>query len=178
LEQLTELLAARNGFYAFESALHVFGSGSTVVGGSLEDWNDNNGWIASYGGLADGAFFFAEDVFGGQFAIIGDEICTFDPETAATEAVSSSIEDWAGQLVQNYSVLTGFVVAHDWQTQHGVIEPGCRLVPKRPFVLGGEFSAANVCSLAAVKGIHVRADLALQIRDLPDGSKIRYRIVG
>jgi hypothetical protein len=29
--ELAELLATRNGFYAFESALHVFGSGPSAV---------------------------------------------------------------------------------------------------------------------------------------------------
>ena len=37
--------------------------------------------------LADGLFFFAEDVFGGQFAIRGEQVVTFDPETGEIEAM-------------------------------------------------------------------------------------------
>src|SRR4051812_25431454 len=96
LDELADLLAERNGFYAFESALHVFGSGPCAVADSLEGWNSAAGWIASYEGLADGLFFFfAEDAFGAQFAVRGEEILTFDPETAEAKVMASSIEDWA-----------------------------------------------------------------------------------
>jgi len=176
-DELAELLSERNGFYAFESALHVFGSGPSVVGRSLEEWNSRDGWSPSYEGLADDLLFFAEDVFGAQFAIRGDQVFSFDPETATAAAMASSVEDWADQLVAHYQVLTGFPVAHAWQQEHGVIEPGHRLVPKKPFVLGGDFAAVNVYSLDSAEGMRVRAELALQIKNLPDGAKIRYRIV-
>ena len=79
-QEHVNLLAERNGFLAFESALLV-----RPVGGPRDvwDWNSAQGWRAGYGDLADGLFFFAEDVFGGQFAIVHDEIVTFDPETRA-----------------------------------------------------------------------------------------------
>lgn len=176
-DDLAALLSGRNGFYAFEAALHVFGVGAHVVGRSLEEWNSSDGWIASYQGLADGLFFFAEDVFGAQFAIRGDRVVTFDPETAEVEVMASSIEDWADQLTGNYQVLTGFPVAHAWQATHGAIVPGHRLVPKQPFVLGGEFAVSNLYSLDAVEGMRVRAGLALQIKDMPGRAQIRYRIV-
>ena len=175
--ELAELLDQRNGFYAFEAALHVFGAGSGVVGGSIETWNSDGLWRTAYGGLAEGFHFFAEDIFGAQFAVRGNEVFTFDPETAETVRIASSIEDWAEQVAGNYRTLTGFPIAHAWQQANGAIEPGCRLVPKRPFVLGGDFTVANVYMLDSVEGMRVRGELALQIRDLPDGTKIRYRIV-
>jgi len=176
-DELVELLSERNGFYAFEGALHVFGWGVSVPGRSLDEWNAGAGWRASYEGFADGFFFFAEDAFGAQFAIREENVWTFDPETGDAEVMASSLEDWADQVVGNYSVLTGFPVAHAWQGAHGPIGLGQRLVPKRPFVLGGEFDASNVYVLDAVEGMRLRADLALQIKNLPDGAKIRYKIV-
>jgi hypothetical protein len=65
---IADLLWRRNGFYAFESALHVFGAGGgQVQGRSLEEWNDVGLWKDAYGGLMTDGLFFAEDVFGGQF---------------------------------------------------------------------------------------------------------------
>jgi hypothetical protein len=49
------------------------------------------------------------------------------------------------------------------------------LVPKIPFVLGGEFGVDNVFALEATKGMRLRGELAVQIRDLPNGTKISYR---
>jgi len=175
--ELAELLAQWNGFYAFESALHVFGSGSGVEGGSIGQWNSPERWKTAYEGLADDFVFFAEDTFGSQFGIHGEQIWTFDPETAQARVIASSVEDWADQLLSNYEVLTGYPVIHAWQRAHGALPPGHRLVPKRPFVLGGEFDAANVYSLDAVEGMLVRAELALQIKNMPDGSRIKYRIL-
>lgn len=178
MAELAELLRERNGFYAFESALHVFASGEPGAGGgSLEEWNAADGWRAAFGGLADGFLFFAEDVLGGQFAIREDKVLSFDPETGQTELIASSVEGWADRLLAGYEVLSGFPLAKRWQRAHGPLAPGVRLVPRIPFVLGGEFDVSNLYPLDAAEGMRVRGELAVQIRDLPDGAKVRYRVV-
>jgi hypothetical protein len=128
--------------------------------------------------MADGYVFFAEDAFGSQFAVRDDIILTFDPETGDAQPMASSIEDWSDQLLADHDVLTGFPVAHAWQVQNGSLAPGMRLVPRWPFVLGGEFVEQNVYPLDAVQGMKVRAELARQIRDHPDGTRVTYRVIG
>lgn len=61
--------------------------------------------------------------------------------------------------------------------RHGVLVEGQRLVPKLPFVAGGEFEVDNLYAADAVEGMRARGNLAVQIRDLPDGAQISYRIV-
>ena len=64
------MLRERNGFYALESALHVFPSHSSQQEIGLDKWNESALWRAEYKGVADGCLFFAEDVFGGgQFCV-------------------------------------------------------------------------------------------------------------
>lgn len=156
----------------------MFASGEArATGGSLEAWNAADGWRTAFQGLADGFLFFAEDVLGGQFAIRDDEVLSFDPETGQPEQVASSLEGWADRLPADYEVLSGFSLARRWQRAHGPLAPGVRLVPKIPFVLGGEFDVSNVYALDAAEGMRVRGQLAVQIRDLPDGARVRYRIV-
>ena len=41
--------------------------------------------------MANGALFFAEDVFGGQFCLRSDGVYTFDPETGDFDKLASSI---------------------------------------------------------------------------------------
>ena len=65
-----------------QSALHVLPAGEAFVGASLESWNAPDGWRASYGSMAAGLFFFAEDVFGGQFAIRGEQVSRSTPRPA------------------------------------------------------------------------------------------------
>jgi hypothetical protein len=47
---------------------------------------------------------------------------------------------------------------------------------KVPFVLGGEFVLDNLYLAVAVEGIRSRADIASQIKELPDGAQIRLNI--
>ena len=61
--QLKSILEARNGFYAFESALHVLPSGGGD-GITLEDWNAPSLWKDLYPGLDADTLLFAADVFG------------------------------------------------------------------------------------------------------------------
>ena len=176
-EELRELLDARNGFYALESALHVFPAGQAFVATSLEDWNAAGGWRSGYADMAEGLLFFAEDAFGGQFALRDEQVVTFDPETGEAQPLASSIEDWADQLLSDFEFLTGQPLAHEWQTRNGALPPGERLIPKVPFVLGGEYDVDNVYALDAAHGMAIRGELAVQLRDLPDGAKVTYRVV-
>lgn len=176
--QLSSLLRVRDGFYAFESALHVFPSEPTLEGArSLTDWNDPEGWRQRYEDMAYGLFFFAENVLGDQFALSGEEIVSFSPETGEREALASSIGEWVDCILSDYNQLLAYPLAHEWQVINGPLGVGHRLIPKTPFVLGGEYDASNLYSIDAVIGMEVRAELATQIRDLPDGAKVRYRVI-
>jgi hypothetical protein len=175
--ELRELLRQRNGFYAFESSLHVFPSGATETGQSLEAWNSYALWRDAFDDMTAGCVFFAEDVFGGQFCIRAQGVYTFDPETGGLEILADSLEGWAQGIISDYEVILGFPLAHTWQQRHGPLAPGRRLVPKTPFVLGGEFAIGNLRSLEATKAMRYRGDIATQIRDLPDGAQIRLDVI-
>ena len=171
---LLALLQQRNGFYAFESALHVLPHSEDR---GLESWNAPALWRDAYADLADGYLFFAEDLFGGQFCLRGEEVGTFDPETGEFEAMANDLEGWAREILADYEVLTGHPLAQAWQRQHGPLPAGQRLLPKMPFVAGGEYELSNLYPLDAVEGMRFRAELARQIRDAPDGAQIRIAVV-
>ncbi|POX55377.1 SMI1/KNR4 family protein [Streptomyces sp. Ru71] len=173
---MSEVLETVNGFYAFESALHVFPTRSTTGAMDLERWNHSELWRSRYRGMADSYLFFAEDIFGGQFAAKDGTVFSFDPETGEGLPMASSIDEWASRLLADFEVETGFPLAHDWQVRNGPILEGFRLLPKTPFVLGGEYEVENLHALESSKGMRLRAELAVQIRDLPDGAMIKYSV--
>jgi hypothetical protein len=85
---LESLLSKKNGFYAFESALHIFPSSSTTTEIGLDEWNCPNTWINKFNDSGDcSGAFFAEDLFGVQFRISPKGIFTFDPETSEQEKI-------------------------------------------------------------------------------------------
>ncbi|NWB11820.1 SMI1/KNR4 family protein [Pseudomonas sp. D5002] len=169
------MLVQRNGFYALESALHVFPTHSSQDEIGLRDWNEDTLWRGAYKGIADGCLFFAEDIFGGQFCIKDNKIYIFDPETGALEYLADDIESWAKIILSDYEALTGYPLAHQWQKKNGQLPTGKRLLPKVPFVLGGEFVLDNMYLADAVEGMRFRADIACQIKDLPDGAEIKLK---
>ena len=177
IKALQSMLSLKNGFYAFESALHVFPAASTLTELGLSEWNASSLWRYAYNGQADGAIFFAEDIFGVQFAIRGEAVFTFDPEVGEFEFFANSLEDWAEQLLQSYKLLTGFPLAHEWQICNGKIPSSHRLLPKISFCLGGEFKVENLYLLNSTKGMLLRAEIAMQLKDSPDGTSVKLKIV-
>ena len=177
-EGLLNMLRKRNGFYALESALHVFPATSNPQVLGLDSWNDDSLWRGEYRGMANGCLFFAEDVFGGQFCIKANKIYTFDPETGELEHLADDFDGWAKEIINDYEVLTGYPLAHQWQKKNGQLPSNKRLLPKVPFVAGGEFTLDNLYLHDAIEGMKFRADIANQIKDLPDGAQIQFNIVG
>lgn len=171
--ELAGILGEKNGFHAFESALHFFPSNDSPSSVGLDDWNSDSGWRSEFGELADGCLFFAEDVFGGQFCLKDGRVWQFDPETGELTLLGESLEEWAAAVLGDFAFLTGHPVAREWQLLHGPLPAKMRLVPKVPFVLGGPFSVSNLSPMDSERAMRVRGNLARQISNLPDGEKIR-----
>lgn len=174
--ELLDMLSQRNGFYALENALHVYPSQSTAYEIGLREWNENALWRDSYKDLITDCLFFAEDIFGGQFCIKKNKIYSFDPETADLEYVSDSIDGWAREIVNNYNFLTGYPLARQWQEINGSIPPKSRLLPKIPFIAGGEFKLENLYLADSIEGMKFRAEIAIQVKNLPEGTQITFDI--
>ncbi|MHA6162302.1 SMI1/KNR4 family protein [Pseudomonas sichuanensis] len=176
--ELEALLGHKNGFYAFAGALHVLPAGHRHVetGVTLEAWNSPALWRSGYGLNGDDIVFFAEDLFGIQFCLYGNEVLSFDPETAKFSFFAASLEEWASKILADYDYVTGYSLGHAWQTKNGALEQGDRLLPKVPFVLGGKFDADNLYACNAVEGMKMRSELAQKIKDLPDGAELKLQV--
>lgn len=176
LRPLAPILGSKNGFYAFESALQVY---AVDIPGdlSLERWNSPDLWRGRYSDVDEGWVFFGQDIFGEQFFLAGDVVGKFNPETGDVEQFAVNLEDWAKNILDDYEVTTGHPLEHAWQVAHGGLRRGDRLVPKIPFVAGGQYSLGNLHACESLRSMYLRADLARQIRDLPDGAQFVYKVV-
>jgi hypothetical protein len=114
---------------------------------------------------------------GFKFCLKADGVYQFDPETGHVDKLAHNFEGWADAILRNYRLLTGHPLAHEWQQLNGKIASGVRLVPKQLFVFGGAFSIQNLYALDAVSAMRMRASIAVQIKELPDGTKIRLKVV-
>lgn len=175
--QLLDLLAKKNGFYAYESSLHVFPSGECPQGEyDLLDWNAPSLWKDAYEQDLRSMLCFAENTFGEQFCISADRVGKFDPETGSVKAFAQTLDEWASIIIKNPDFHLGYSLTHAWQQKNGPLPTGKRLIPARPFVLGGDFAVANLHAMDAVEGIRSRGAVANQIKNLPDGTSIKLNV--
>ncbi|MGC7097362.1 SMI1/KNR4 family protein [Amycolatopsis lurida] len=173
--ELGALLSELNGFALFNYGVQVFHAGPSGLGPELGAWNAADTWKDTYGDLADGLLCFAQDLFGVQFAIEeGRRVVTFDPETGERETVGPDLDSWAGWLLEQPDVHGARSFATLWQDTHGALGHDERLLPVKPFVLGGEYDLGNLVVRDAVTAMRIRGQLARQLRDLPDGTPISF----
>lgn len=175
--QLFRMLKQRNGFYAFESALHVFPLTCNPETG-LKAWNADSLWRNQYRELAEGLLFFAEDILQDQFCLAQKEkgVFRFCAETGQTKFMAESLEQWAERILTDCRVETGWPLAHEWQLKNGSLPRGQRLMPKIPFFMGGEYKLENLWAGNPLDGMRLKGDLAVQTRDLPSGSRVRLNV--
>ncbi|MBL8189742.1 MAG: SMI1/KNR4 family protein [Acidobacteria bacterium] len=171
------MLQGKNGFYAFESALHVFSSGCRNTTQDIEKWNEYDLWKKGYGELLRNYLFFAEDAFGAQFGIYSSRVIRFDPESGESEEIAKDIEEWAEIILADYDYQTGYSLAHQWQAKNGTLREGKRLLPKIPFILGGAYEVENLYAGDTLEGIYLRAGIWRQIHELPDGAQIELKVI-
>lgn len=175
--ELLTLLWTRNGFLAYDGALQVFPAGVDPDVMTLDHWNSESLWRFEYGALVEGCLFFAQDALGAQFCVYADAVYRFDPESAEKEYLASGIAEWAEAVCADPEFQTGVPLLNEWTAAHGPLPIGSRLVPKIPFVLGGEYKVDNLHAVEAAAAMRFYGHLATQIHNLPDGARVELRVI-
>ncbi len=176
-EGLEALYRDFNGGYFWNRALLIR---SVVADESapltLAHWNRSELWKGLYLGRCDDITFFAEDAFGIQFGVRRGCVVQFDPETAEVDELASSVEGWMLMVMKDPDCYTGAPVLAQWEDRGRTILPGCRLIPRQLFVLGGDYRADNMLCKPDVEGMRIRAGFWQILKDLPDGQSIVFRV--
>ncbi|MFC0181009.1 SMI1/KNR4 family protein [Thorsellia kenyensis] len=172
VDELHSILNRSNGFYTFEGAFHLYSLESIDNTLGLVDWNRNDLWINDYNGLTQGALFFAQDIFGNQFSLLNNNIHLFNIETGQFEFLAKDFDSFCKLLLTDFNFLTGYSFANSWQVIHGKLPNGKRLSPKIPFVLGGQYDMNNLFLADSVNLMKTNGNIAAQIQNIQDGTKI------
>jgi len=168
-----ELIENHNGLYAFDRALHIFGFSEMLGFHDIKTRNLPMEWRLLYGNAVDGLIFFAEEVFGNLFAYDNSgNIVLLNVESAEIELVLEDFDEWMEYITEDIDYTTGKVLAQEWAASNGQIPFGSHLCPKKPFIIGGEYEIDNLYVLSWEKSLLFKADIARQIRDLPDGTDV------
>lgn len=166
-EELNKILEAKNGFYAFESALHFFSDQEIkLISRLMKNKYPYDG--------AENCLFFANDVFGNLYCFNADKrsIYLLDLESGSMDKFGSTFEDWSENILNDYDYMTGYTIAHDWQKRNGSLKSHERLFPKMPFVFGGEYSTDNLVLKNELEVIDSKYNIYKQIKNIVDGELI------
>ncbi|MEO9533696.1 MAG: T6SS immunity protein Tdi1 domain-containing protein [Crocinitomicaceae bacterium] len=104
---------------------------------------------------------------GSYWRIIPEELHCYQiandlKELKKVQRTTEFIEDWDMTKIVELA-----------ESSHGKLKPGYKYYLVIPSVLGGEYSSENIRSVPFEEVIGVSGELGNQIKDLPDGAKIK-----
>ncbi len=126
--------------------------------------------------VRDDEIFFAQEIFGNQFGFSPKGIIFFNIETGEKEIIGSTFSDWIDVLLDDLDFYSGHLIVEQWQNIHSVLSYDMRLCAIKPFVIGGAYEIENLYSCLFPQYISTNANIARQIYDLPEGTKVNLKL--
>jgi hypothetical protein len=162
------------GIHAFSKSLRIFGFTSDKHAKNIIWWNKDSTWKYEYKKFFRNAWAFAEDIFGNQFLFDQSGVAWLNSESGETQHLCKTFSEWIEMLFANINFYTGMSIKQDWEKANPDQELTGQylLCPTIPFILGGEYKIDNLFRIEGQKCMLLKAKIAQQIRNLPDGTKI------
>lgn len=164
--ELVKLLTETNGFILHSGALHVRGACLAPKWHSIrEAWQGIQAFHTLYDDVSPSDIPFAQDQLGDQFFIRKRRVIRLFAETGEIEPFAESLDSFLNGL---HGDIEEFLdVGLSRQTQ-----PGQLLHAYPPFCTEDAEKGVSLRALPAKEVILFHADLARQLRDIPDGGQI------
>lgn len=162
-----------DGFY-FNYSLHIYGS-STIYAFHDLKWRTELFHELFSEFIAPETICFGEDLFGNQFVFYPEGVGFFMIETGEIEFIGKDFNDWLEKINESPDYYSGESLMLEWTQEHKIALSEI-LTPKIPFVLGGKLEIDNLYNSNYEKILRFNADLAKQLKDLPDGEVISFEI--
>ena len=166
---LVRILSDTNGFILHEGALHVRGASLTPEWHSLRAaWRGPSAFHTLYESVHATDIPFAQDQVGDQFLLRDGRVIRLSGETGEVEALADSLEDFHSRVSQDIAGFLNVGLRHTMQ-------PGQLLLAYPPFVFRESGAGASLKPVRAGEVILFHADLARQLRDVPDGGQVELK---
>ncbi|HEX4265833.1 MAG TPA: hypothetical protein VH597_15975 [Verrucomicrobiae bacterium] len=167
---LSRILADTNGFILHEGAVHVRGASLSPEWHSLRAaWRGQHAFCTLYEGIGPADIPFAQDQFGDQFLIRDNVVLRLFAETGEVELLTETVEEFFCGLSADVEHFLNVGLTHP-------LQPGELLLAYPPFVFQQSGATASLKPVRADEVILFHADLARQIRDVPDDGYVEFKI--
>jgi len=173
------LLEIANGFVLKRSWFRLFGVEPDLTYLDIHQWN-RSPWIAEYGNLAAGLVFFAEDVFGDQYAFRFVSSAR-EPTLVKFWCEGGEVQDLGVTSLQTWFLETVFSdepLFLDRDLAVAAFQKGLRPSGKEhlsfilPLITGGSAEVENIEVLDRIFHLHLLGQLSLKNLRLPEGERI------
>ena len=113
---------------------------------------------------------FAQDQVGDQFLLRDGRVFRLSGETGDIESLADSLDDFVRRAGEDIEGFLNVGLRHTMQ-------PGQLLLAYPPFIFRESGAGASMKPVRAGEVILFHADLARQIRDVPNGGEVEFKIV-
>jgi hypothetical protein len=168
-EALRELLGSENGFVLHGGALHVRGACLAPDWHSLRTaWRGEEALHKLYGSMQPDDVPFAQDIFGDQFILRDEVVMRLFAESGEVEKMAEDLDEFLAAVNIDLEAYLN--------VQPGQLEPGQLLLAYPPFCFEEAGAKIEFSPLPASEVIQFHAKVAAQLKDVPEGAKIEFKI--
>jgi hypothetical protein len=174
---LRSLLRQANGFVAYGGALHVRGACLAPDWHALRTaWQGAAAIASCYRSVFTADVPFAQDALGDQYLLRDGAVWHLKAEIDESELFADSLPEFLEQVSAaplDYLVLGPL---QDFWDQDGHLQPGELLSVYPPLIMRANPSTYSYRAIPAADRLAFLASFAAQVRDLPDGTSVKFVI--
>jgi hypothetical protein len=166
---LFELLRELNGFVLHGGALHVRGACLKPEWHSLRvAWRSEIAFHNLYDAVQLADIPFAQDSYGDQFIWRDEAVWRLFAETGELEEIAGSLDEFWDGVNRD---IEGYL-----NIRKGELQPGQLLLAYPPFCVEESEQSVSFSKVPTQDAIAFHANLAQQLRDVPEGAKVKFNI--
>lgn len=174
---LAGLLQQLNGFIQFHGGIHVRGACRHPSWHSLRDaWVGAHAFHSLYPAVHLEDIPFAEDCLGDQFLLRDGRVLRLAAETGELQALDLGLAEFFHAIQADPIEFLALEPLLQFQRDGGVLEPGQLLAACPPFCTEQAAEGVHLAAISANERRRFLADFAAQIRDVPEGGKIVFKL--
>jgi hypothetical protein len=175
---LAGLLRQINGFIQFHGGLHVRGACYGPDWHSLRDaWYDESAFWRLYPEVRQADVPFAEDCMGDQFLLRDGVVLKLAAETGDVESLGVNLQQFFEAVAADPVEYLSLHPLLQHQRDGGRLEPGQLLAAFPPFCTKQSADSVSLAAISAGEQRHFLVGMAAQVRNLPEGGNIDFRVV-
>lgn len=176
-EDLKNLLKSVNGFIQFGGALHVRGACQNLEWHSLRHaWESTDAFHRHYRTVKQSDVPFAQSALGDQYFIRDNIVHRLDTECDEIESFDLDLKPFLEEVQSDPIALLNLEPLEEFWGEGGELEPGQLLSVMPPFVVSQPDTKNSYRAVKVLDRLRFLADFAKQIRDLPDGATITFKL--